>query len=311
MKTFDGRVIKAVASKFFVDTDGGVKVCFARKKLKSAGNIFVGDYVTVAKDRDSFVIEEVKPRSNQLIRPYVSNIDVCFIVVACEPQPDFMLVDKIIVNCLEQRITPVLVKNKCDVFDVYDDFDLSEHSDVFNVALTEQIDIFNAALSEYKDIIQIVECSAENLMGTDALAQIAKGKTVCFAGQSAVGKSSLINAMLGSDVLQVGELAKKIKRGKNTTRRTEILSLGSDTYLVDTCGFSMLEAIDIPPENLRLYYDDFEQFRPMCKFSACTHIGEPDCAVKPHVGREIGGGRYQRYKTLFDELKQRRDTKYD
>ena len=285
MKTFDGRVIKAVASKFFVDTDGGVKVCFARKKLKAAGNIFVGDYVTVAKDRDSFVIEEVKPRSNQLIRPYVSNIDVCFIVVACEPQPDFMLVDKIIVNCLEQRITPVLVKNKCDVL--------------------------NVDLAEYKDIITIVECSAENLMGIDALAQIAKGKTVCFAGQSAVGKSSLINAMLGSDVLQVGELAKKIKRGKNTTRRTEILSLGSDTYLVDTCGFSMLEAIDIPPENLRLYYDDFEQFRPMCKFSACTHIDEPDCAVKPHVGREIGGGRYQRYKTLFDELKQRRDTKYD
>ncbi len=291
MKTFDGRVIKAVASKFFVDTDEGVKVCFARKKLKSAGNIFVGDYVTVAKDRDSFVIEEVKPRSNQLIRPYVSNIDVCFIVVACEPQPDFMLVDKIIVNCLEQRITPVLVKNKCDVFNI--------------------CDVLNVDLAEYKDIIKIVECSAENLMGIDALAQIAKGKTVCFAGQSAVGKSSLINAMLGSDVLQVGELAKKIKRGKNTTRRTEILSLGSDTYLVDTCGFSMLEAIDIPPENLRLYYDDFEQFRPMCKFSACTHIDEPDCAVKPHVGREIGSGRYQRYKALFDELKQRRDTKYD
>lgn len=311
MKTFDGRVIKAVASKFFVDTDEGVRVCFARKKLKSAGNIFVGDYVTVAKDRDSFVIEEVKPRSNQLIRPYVSNIDVCFIVVACEPQPDFVLVDKIIVNCLEQRITPVLVKNKCDVFDVCDDFALSEHSDIFNVALTEQLNIFNDALSEYKDIIQIIECSAESGLGIDTLAQIAKGKTVCFAGQSAVGKSSLINAMLGSDVLQVGELAKKIKRGKNTTRRTEILSLGSDTYLVDTCGFSMLEAIEIPPENLRLYYDDFEQFRPMCKFSACTHIDEPDCAVKPHVGREIGSGRYQRYKALFDELKQRRDTKYD
>lgn len=291
MKTFDGRVIKAVASKFFVDTYEGVRVCFARKKLKSAGNIFVGDYVTVAKDRDSFVIEEIKPRSNQLIRPYVSNIDVCFIVVACEPQPDFMLVDKIIVNCLEQRITPVLVKNKCDVFNI--------------------CDVLNVDLAEYKDIIKIVECSAENLMGIDGLAQIAKGKTVCFAGQSAVGKSSLINAMLGSDVLQVGELAKKIKRGKNTTRRTEILSLGSDTYLVDTCGFSMLEAIDIPPENLRLYYDDFEQFRPMCKFSACTHIDEPDCAVKPHVGREIGVGRYQRYKALFDELRQRRDTKYD
>ncbi|MBO4554161.1 MAG: GTPase RsgA, partial [Clostridia bacterium] len=110
MKTMDGRVIKAVASKFFVDTPDGVKVCFARKRLKNDGIIFVGDYVTVAKDRGDFVIEEVKPRKNQLIRPYVSNIDVCFVVISPEPEPDFVLVDKIIVNCLEQNITPVLVK---------------------------------------------------------------------------------------------------------------------------------------------------------------------------------------------------------
>lgn len=89
MKTYKGRVIKAVASKFFVDTEDGVKVCFARKKLKNDGLIYVGDYVEIAKERDSFVIESVSERKNRLIRPYVANVDVCFIVIAPEPEPDF------------------------------------------------------------------------------------------------------------------------------------------------------------------------------------------------------------------------------
>lgn len=125
-KILDGRVIKAVASKFFVDVQGDVKVCFARKRLKNDGIIYVGDYVSIAKERDSFVIEEVKPRKNRLIRPYVSNVDVCFIVVAPEPEPDFLLVDKVIVNCLIEGITPILVKNKCDTGHI----DTSEYENV-------------------------------------------------------------------------------------------------------------------------------------------------------------------------------------
>lgn len=284
MKTIDGRVIKAVASKFFVDTPEGVKVSFARKRLKNDGIIFVGDYVTVAKDRGDFVIEEVKPRKNQLIRPYVSNIDVCFIVISPEPEPDFVLVDKIIINCLEQRITPVLVKNKDDL---------------------KTIDT-----SEYNGVIEQFVCSAATGEGVKELVEFAKGKTVCFAGQSAVGKSSLINTILDCDLLEVGELAKKIKRGKNTTRKTEIFNLNG-TYFVDTCGFSMLETVDVEPKDLRLYYDDFEQFRCECRFSSCTHTDEPDCAVKAHVGKEIGTGRYQRYLAIYKELVERKENMYN
>lgn len=284
MKTIDGRVIKAVASKFFVDTPEGVKVSFARKRLKNDGIIFVGDYVTVAKDRGDFVIEEVKPRKNQLIRPYVSNIDVCFIVISPEPEPDFVLVDKIIINCLEQRITPVLVKNKDDL---------------------KTIDTL-----EYNGVIEQFVCSAATGEGVKELVDFAKGKTVCFAGQSAVGKSSLINTILDCDLLEVGELAKKIKRGKNTTRKTEIFNLNG-TYFVDTCGFSMLETVDVEPKDLRLYYDDFEQFRRECRFNSCTHTDEPDCAVKAHVGKEIGTGRYQRYLAIYKELVERKENMYN
>ncbi len=285
MKTYDGRVIKAVASKFFVDTNDGVRLCFARKKLKNDGLIFVGDYVSIVKDRDIYVIEEVKKRKNVLIRPYVSNIDICFIVIAQEPEPDFLLVDKVIVNCLEQGITPVLIKNKIDIADV------DTH--------------------EYDGVIDIIECSAVEGENITALIDYAKGKTACFAGQSAVGKSSLLNAILDSDILETGELTRKIKRGKNTTRKTEIFNVGDGTYFVDTCGFSMLEAIDIQPENLRLYFDDLEAFRKQCRFNMCTHIDEPDCAVKAHVGKEIGEGRYNRYKTIYQELVERKEKKYD
>ena len=284
MKTLDGRVIKAVASKFFVDTEDGVKVCFARKRLKNDGIIFVGDFVTLAKEHGDFVIEEVKPRKNQLIRPYVSNIDVCVIVISPEPEPDFVLVDKIIVNCLEQNITPILVKNKDDI----------------NTIDTK----------EYDSVLKQFVCSATTGDGVSEFVDYVKGKTVCFAGQSAVGKSSLINNILDCDLLEVGELAKKIKRGKNTTRKTEIFNLNG-TYFVDTCGFSMLDTVDVEPKDLRLYYDDFEAFRNDCKFSTCTHTDEPNCAVKEHVGKEIGEGRYQRYLAIYKELVERKESKYD
>lgn len=285
MKTERGRVIKAVASKFFVDTGSCVRVCFARKKLKSEGNILVGDRVRLLKERDSYVIESVEPRRNSLIRPYVSNVDVCFIVAAYEPEPDFLLIDKVIINCLEQLIKPVLVINKTDIETV-------DHS-------------------EYNNVCEIFCCSADTGEGVAELIASVRGKTVCFAGQSAVGKSSIINKILDGDILPIGELAKKVKRGKHTTRQTEIIPLGDGTYFADTCGFSMLDAVDVPPEELRLYYDDMELFRRDCKFASCTHTDEPDCAVRPHVGAEVGKGRYERYKFILNELYERRKEKYD
>ena len=285
MKEKEGRVIKAVASRFTVDCGDEIRTCFARKKLKADGAIYVGDRVLTSKERDAFVIERVLPRSGALIRPYVANIDVCLILVAPEPEPDFLLADKVIVNCLAEGITPVLVWNKSDL----------EKGD----------------LSEYNDVCECLTCSAESGEGIAELADVIRGKTACFAGQSAVGKSSVINALLDSPVMQVGELAKKIKRGRHTTRRAEILALGGGTYLVDTCGFSMLDAVDIPPEDLRLYYDDMERFRKDCRFNTCLHLDEPDCAVKAHIGKGVGEGRYQRYKLIFTELDDRRKNKYD
>jgi len=283
-KSLEGRVIKAVASKFFVETSNGVMACFARKKLKKDGNILVGDYVVINKYQDAYAIDEVKNRKNELIRPYVSNIDLCFITIAYEPEPDFILVDKVIVNCLQQNIEPILLLNKTD--------------------------IKNIDLSEYKNIIKIISCSAETGEGIQEILELSKNKTVCFAGQSAVGKSSIINKILDKYEMEVGEISSKIKRGKNTTRHIQIIKLDT-VSLIDTCGFSMLETIDIEPNELRLYFDDLEIFRKDCKFNMCLHINEPDCEVKKHVGKEIGLGRYNRYVTIYNELVKRKEELYD
>ena len=291
-KVQTGKVIKHVAARFVVLSDGKKVNCIARKKIRgkdyysdAVDEILVGDIVEFQRDRDVFIIEKVLPRKNQLLRPYVSNIDTCLIVISPVPEPDFLLVDKVIVNCLHQGIEPVLVMNKVDI---------------------EKIDV-----SDYKDIIPIYYTSANTNEGLDELLQKIDGKTTCLAGQSAVGKSSLINAILNTNKQTIGELSRQTQRGTNTTRITEIIHIKDNTFIVDTCGFSMLDTIDIEPEDLRFYFEEFEAFRGDCKFNSCTHINEPDCEVLKHVGKEISQKRYERYKTIYNELIERRNKRYE
>lgn len=276
-----GRIVKIISSSYFVETKNGSVCCSARKTVKNELKLVVGDLVEVSDSEN--VIEKVYERKNSLIRPYVANVDICAIVIALKPSPDFLLVDKILVNCLEQCIEPVLVVNKCDL---------------------EKID-----MSDYSDF-KIFYISALTGDGVDDFKNYLSTKTVCLAGQSAVGKSSLINAMLGQKLLETGDFSKKIERGKNTTRQTSLLKC-DDFYIIDTCGFSLLNVIDIPPENLRLYYDEFLKFSDGCRFTVCTHTDEPDCAIKERVGKDISKNRYDRYVAIFNELSENRRKKYE
>lgn len=286
------QVIKAVASKFTVMTDDKKRyTCFSRGRVKRDYDIYVGDYVRIDGIRgNTAIIEEVYPRKNALIRPYISNIDCLIIVVAPVPAPDWVLVDKMIINCYIEGIRPVLCFNKSDLID------RAEIERLF---------------APYKDEMSCVAASVMTEDGLNELLAVMEGGLSCFAGQSAVGKSSLLNAILGREAMQVSGLSEKIQRGKNTTRHIEIFDYGAGR-LADTCGFSLLEFGDLLPSELTFYYTDYIKHMPKCRYkNNCAHIGEPDCEVKKQV--ELGAlsaERYQRYTIIYNQLKEIQDAKY-
>ncbi|HOO22829.1 MAG TPA: ribosome small subunit-dependent GTPase A [Clostridia bacterium] len=274
-----------MASSYTVRCGKDTVVCPARKKVKNKADICVGDFVEVEND----VIERVYEAKNRMIRPYVANIDTLLIVVAKKPRPDWVLVEKLLLNCHIQNIRPIICINKTDL-------------------LTEEEKA--AWRAPYEGEVDIINVSALTGEGLDRLKELIKDQLVCFAGQSAVGKTSLLNALLDKD-LEVGELSRKIERGKNTTRHVEIFGDG-EIKVVDTCGFSVLETVDIRHDELMYYYDSFVRLQNECRYPDCTHTTEPDCAVKKAVGNgRINAERYSRYLELFDELKELWRKKYE
>lgn len=275
-----------MAGRFDVMTDTETYFgCSVKGTVKRARDIYVGDYCEV----ENGVICAILPRKNELIRPYVANIDALFIVVAPVPKPDWICVEKLILNCHHQRITPVIVLNKRDLIS-------DKEREEF--------------LKPYARDFTVFSVSTKTGEGIDEVKEFICGKLVCFAGQSAVGKSSIINA-LGDKNLQVGELSKKIARGKNTTRHVEIYKL-ENGRAVDTCGFSVMESVEIDYDELVYYYDEFLAFQGECKYTNCTHTNEPGCAVKRELEKgAISAERYGRYVKLYNALKESSRRKYD
>lgn len=275
-----GTVTKCIAGRFTVFVDGTLIECFARKKLKKE-QLLAGDIVEI--DDENCVIENVLPRKNKLIRPPIANIDKMIIVISCVPYVDLLLVDKLIVAAKINQIEPVLCFNKVDL---------------------DNDDLAKKIQNQYKQSnIRFIQVSAKTGYNIDKLIQILKGGINCFAGQSAVGKSSLINAILGCDYSVVGDLSQKILRGKNTTRHTEIISV-DDYYVADTPGFNLLDLDNLEYNNLKDYYDEFNLYKNDCKFSSCAHINEPQCSVKQAVNEDkISKERYLRYIDIYNDLK--------
>lgn len=237
------------------------------------------------------IIEEVEPRKTALVRPYVANMEAIVIVLAPLPKPDMLLVDKLIIGAIEQEVEPIICVNKADIEGCED--------------------VVKNVVADYEGLAKILVISTKSKQGIDELLSDIKGKYICLAGQSAVGKSSLINCILGEYRMKTDGLSVKGDRGKNTTRHVEIIQLEDGTKIADTCGFNMLEMPLFDPSNLSSYYVDFDEYLSGCKFKGCNHFLESTCGVKKAVEQgKLSLERYDRYKQLYEDTKKRWEKRY-
>ncbi len=291
-----GIITKGIGGFYYVSSEDGTYECKARGIFrKNEMTPLTGDRV-VFSILDPVLkkgsLDQILDRSSLLDRPAVANVNQLITVIAAKtPEPDLMLLDKLLVNSEASGMRAVICINKIDL-DVQD----------------ERRDIYNAySCAGYR----VLETSSMENIGLEELKAVLKGRISVFAGQSGVGKSTLLNMVMNTMVMKTGTLSGKIERGKHTTRHTELIEIEDGGYVVDTPGFSSFELAGIGRINLQRYYPEFSEHIHACRFSGCSHLNEPDCAVKQAVADGlISGGRYGRYVDLFAVFKLEEDMKY-
>ena len=287
-----GKIIKGIAGFYYVQTEDKLYECkakgiFRNKKMKP----LVGDNVEIdildEEDQEGN-ITKIYERHNELIRPAVSNVDQALIIFAAKnPKPNYNLLDRFLVMMERKEIPVVLCFNKTDI---------ASHPEI----------------AELKEVYTgcgypVIFTSAKEEENISELKSLLKGKTTSIAGPSGVGKSSLINLLQSEVKMETGSISKKIDRGKHTTRHSELIVIGEDSYIMDTPGFSSLYVNDFEKEDLKYYFPEFTPFEGQCKFNGCDHIHEPGCAVKEAVEEgKIHKIRYEDYTEMYRELKERK-----
>ena len=268
---------------------GGVYTCKAkgifRKEQKKP---LVGDDVelTVLNEADKEgTIDKLLPRKNELIRPAVANVDQALVIFAIKkPQPNLNLLDRFLIMMEQQHVPSIICFNKQDIADEEE-----------RLALARAYECSGC---------QVVSVSASQQENIGELRALLEGKTTTVAGPSGVGKSSLINSLKPDKYMETGAISEKIDRGKHTTRHSELIRLGEDTYIMDTPGFTSLGLFSLEKEELRYYYPEFALYEGKCRFQGCVHLHEPDCMVKQALEQEkISRIRYDNYCLLYEELK--------
>lgn len=293
------KVIKIDSDIYILEdkNNGNIISAKARGNLKKKESIVVGDNVIVQKIENDYMIISVEKRDNFLIRPPVSNISKLVIVVsASNPSPDYILLDKQIILAYSKNIIPVICVNKIDL-------------EKDNKEVEKEINYIEKTYSSLG--IKVIKVSAKDGTNLDLLKEELKQNTSAFSGNSGVGKSSITSMLTSKNSIEIGEVGKKTKRGKHTTKSVNLYMLEKDTYILDTPGFSSYELFGIEPKDLKNYYVEFKDFK--CDFDDCNHILESEkvCAVKRAVNElKIDKGRYERYKYIYEKIKEMYDNRY-
>ena len=279
-----GVVIKGIGGNYDVACGDEILRCRASAKLRRDGALAAGEYVTLRVTGSGGYILERQPRRNGLIRPAIANIDQ--LVILCSQAPpvtDPYLIDKVTVVALYQGIRPIILLNKCDLHPSGELYDAYQ-----------------------KAGFPVVRASAVTGEGVEELTAMLAGKISAFTGNSAIGKSSILNRIDSRFGLQVGDMSEKIARGRHTTRHVELLRLKNGGLVADTPGFSTFDAVrmeKLTRENLQHYFPELEPYFARCRFSDCRHIKEPGCLVREAVERgDIARSRYESYCKLYEEV---------
>ncbi len=282
----DGVIFKALSGFYYVSCSERIIECRARGNFRKSGvSPLVGDRVRITLTDDTHgVVDEIYPRKNCLFRPAVANIDCLVIVSAYEtPAPDSYMIDRLTALAVYHNIQPVIVFNKSDLGD-FSDWECIYRNAGFATAVI----------------------SAENGNGLTQLKRLLTGNTCAFAGNSGVGKSSILNALMGRDTAETGAVSERLGRGRHTTRHTELFETDFGCRIVDTPGFASVDMI--PDYDFKTHlvecFPDIAAFADGCRFSTCTHTCEKGCGVMAALDAgKIEKSRHQSFCGLTNELK--------
>ena len=282
-----GRILRSLSGFYDVLTPEGLVTCRARGILRKEGNSpLTGDVVNITVEKGKGMVESILPRRNSFVRPAVANVDALVVFAAnVNPVTEPFLIDRVAAIAGDQEVEVVLCVNKCDLDPALD-----------------LVRIYTRAG------FSVITTSAETGEGVEALRSLIKGKLTAFTGNSGVGKSSILNRLCPELNLPVGEVSEKLGRGRHTTRHVELYSLGPDTYVADTPGFSSFDTDQmdvILKENLQYAFPDFGSHIGRCRFDDCSHRKEPGCAVREALeAGEIEPTRYDSYLKLYEKASQ-------
>lgn len=298
-----GTVIKSSGSVYGVRAiDGSVIDCrvkgnFRLKGIRSTNPVAVGDNVVfdMREDGTAYIVD-ILERKNYIVRKasnlskqshiLAANLDLCFLIVTIShPVTATTFIDRFLASAEAYRVPVVIVFNKTDLYNDAENKELE-----YLTALYESIG--------YK----CLHTNTVTNSGIDTLKEMMQGKTSLFAGNSGVGKSSLVNAISPEIAAKVGEISKTHDTGMHTTTYTEMFEFMPDSYIVDTPGVKGFGTFDMEVEEISHYFVEFFELSKDCRYGNCTHTHEPGCAVLEALERgEIAPSRYQSYLSMLDD----------
>lgn len=286
-----GIIIKGIGGFYYVKSEDKIIECKARGKFRhNELSPMVGDEVEIKEKSGKGVIEDIYERKNMLIRPSVANVTQALVVFAIKnPDINEDLLNRFLMLCEFNKLDIIVCFNKTDLTDCI------HENEVVNMVKS----------AGYK----VVFLKAKEGEGIEELRDYLDGNVTVLCGPSGVGKSTIINTLAGKTLMETGNISEKLKRGKHTTRHSELLQIGKG-FIVDTPGFSSLDTSFINKEDVQDCFPEFNDYLGGCKFNSCLHYKEPSCAIKKEVENgNINSKRYDFYVKIIEEVSQKKSYK--